>query len=519
MKDSRTRRFTIMAKRNLSAAIALAAVLLVCGALSAAADPPKHLVPFPEDAAGNQASEAKPAKPQPPKSNFKPNFRAPAVKQAQHLEPASDKPAAEARPEAAQPSEQPTADPQPSDAKAAKAPGSEGVAVLEEAFAKSKTAAADGDYTEVIEMCHRAATFPLTKEYRDYARQLTGWAHTLRGEGRAKEGRGAEALADFEAAVEAAGTARAIHNRGASYAALGRDQEARADFDRAIAMNRRLTAAWFNRAELRSKEHDEQGAIRDYTAAIALGPPSSAMYTGRGHAYYRMQKFGDALRDYGEAVKLDPANAAALINRGDTYSDVGKYGEAAKDYRAAVKVAPKNGRAFQAAAWLMATCPDGHYRDEKLAVDAAQRAIELDGATYRNLSTLAASQAAAGMFKEAQATQEQAIGAASKADVVTAEKMMGLYQREIAYRDRPFTAFTAPEELDEGQVRQASGTEPAGTGAAPEGRRAWFTEPGAADQGELRQSRRLPPPAEVQPGPEQPQRPPKARLFAPKGRI
>lgn len=497
-----------MAIRNLSPAIGLAAVLLVCGALSAAADPPKHLVPFPEDELENRAPASQPAKPQPRKSDFKPRFRAPAVKRAQHVEEAGPTPEPSAQP-AADEGEAATA--QPEEAAAPQTSHAEGRAALEEAFAKSKTAASESEYTEVIELCRRAATVPLSEAYQDYSQKLMGWALNRRGEARAGERRHDEALADFEAAVETSGAWRAIHNRGACYAALGRDNEAMADFNRAITLNRRYTDAWFNRAELRSKLDETEGAIRDYTAAIALGPPTSAMYAGRAHAYYRLERFGDALRDYGEAVKLDPANAAALINRGDTYSDIGKYGEAAKDYRAAVKVAPKNGRAFQAAAWLMATCPDAHYRDEELAVEAANRAIELDGATYRNLSTLAAAQAAADKFKEARETQEQAIAAAAENQRVTAEKMMGLYQREIAYRDRPFTAFTPPEEMDDSEVRQASGSEPAA--GAPAGRRAWFDQP-------------VPSPREASPQDRDPrsratprQRQRKTSPFSPKGRI
>jgi tetratricopeptide (TPR) repeat protein len=270
---------------------------------------------------------------------------------------------------------------------------------------------------------------------------------------------------------------------------------------------------------MRYKQADYEGAMRDYNAAITLGPTTSAMYASRGHAYYRMQRFGDALRDYGEAIQLDPANATALINRGDTYSDVGKYGEAAKDYRAAVKIAPKSGRAFQAAAWLMATCPDVHYRDEKLAVDAARRAIELDGPTYRNLSTLAAAQASAEDFEAARKTQEQAIAAAAKDDVLTAEKMLSLYQREIAFRDRPVTAFTTPEEMEEDAVQPASGTEPLDGQRAPEGRRAWFNRPAEGAPGDLPpESARMP---RRGPAPHQgtPARPPKARLFSPSGRI
>ncbi len=118
---------------------------------------------------------------------------------------------------------------------------------------------------------------------------------------------------------------------------------------------------------------------------------------------------------------------------------------------------PKLARAFQSAAWLMATCPDEHYRNEKLAVEAAQKAVKLDPDNYRCLETLAAAQASAGLFAEAKATQEQAIAKVPQRDLVTAEKRMSLYQRELAYRERPREAF-APQ-IDD-QVRQASGTAP-----------------------------------------------------------
>jgi tetratricopeptide (TPR) repeat protein len=235
--------------------------------------------------------------------------------------------------------------------------------------------------------------------------------------------------------------------------------EAMSDLNRAIELNAQYPSAYFNRAELKYKQNDYPGAVADYTIALKLGPADSAILNGRGHALYRMERFGEALRDYGEAIKADPENVAAIINRGDTYSDLGQYAEAAKDYRAAVRLAPKMGRAYHSAAWFMATCPDQHYRNDKLAIEAAERAIELDGADYRNLSTLAAAQASAGLFKEAKATQEKAISKAGKGEVVTAEKMMSLYHRDIAFRERPRTAYTPSEEIDDRTVRQASGVE------------------------------------------------------------
>jgi tetratricopeptide (TPR) repeat protein len=429
------------------------------------------LVPFPEDEpGGRQPSAAKTAQPAPRNSDFQPRFKPPAVRQAQHLEPVeAEEPAtgpklesAATADEARQPAEsnesaEPRKLPEAKAPEAARSPGRE---LVDEAFAKSKAASSESDYTEVIDLCRRGMGTGLNKNYDDYARRLMGWAYNRRGESRAKSGRDKEALADFEAAVEASGSWRAIHNRGVSYAALGRIQDAMADLDRAIALNKEYPNAYFNRGELKYKQGDFAAAIADYNTALKLGPPDSAILNSRGHALYRLQRFGEALRDYGEAIKIDPENVAALINRGDTYSDLGQYGEAAKDYRAAMRIAPKLGRAYHSAAWFMATCPDEHYRNDQLAVKAAKKAIELDGEDYRNLATLAAAQASAGKFDEAQATQEKAIAKASKSDVVTAEKMMSLYHRDLAYRERPRSSFTPPEELDDSKVRQASGAEP-----------------------------------------------------------
>ncbi len=409
---------------------------------------------------------------------------------------------------------------------------------LNAAFKRSKGAASEDDYNAIIALCEQGKLAGVSQAYRDYSDQLMGWAYNRRGEVRVKEGREAEALSDFEAAVRLGGAWRAVHNRGVSYAAAGRLPEALVDFDRTIDLNPRYPNAFLNRAELRYQMGEYAAAVEDYTKALKLGKPDAEAYNGRGHAFYRMERFGDALRDYGEAIRLDPKNPDPLINRGDTRSDLGQYGDAAADYRAAVQVAPEDARAFQAAAWLMATCPDAHYRDEKLAIDAAQQALELDGPTFRNLSTLAAAQASAGMFEEAQQTQEKAIAAAPKDQVVAGEKMMALYQRQLAFRDQPLTSYTTPEEMDEwADVRPASSNEPAAKRGTPRpDRRAVFQAPAERQPGMMPgqpparqlppgrggqmapgEPRQLPPPQEFHPRPRQ--IPQKARLFSPKGRI
>ena len=191
------------------------------------------------------------------------------------------------------------------------------------------------------------------------------------------------------------------------------------------------------------------------------GVADTVALNSRGHAFRRLNRYGDALGDYGEAIRLEPDNVAALVGRGDTYCDIGQYGEAAKDYRAAVEANPRLGRAYRGAAWLMATCPDQHYRNEKLAIEAARKALDLDGDTdFRDLETLAAAQANAGLFAEAKATQERAIAQAPQSQRVQSEKLMALYQREQPYRETPVTAFAHPEDEPEHPVRKASATGP-----------------------------------------------------------
>ncbi|REK17912.1 MAG: tetratricopeptide repeat protein [Planctomycetota bacterium] len=537
----------MMTDRKLAFAAALWAAALFLTPAVSRADAPAKLVPFPEDAADPAANSA-PAQPTKPKPAFQPRFRSPNVIQAQHLEPAGEvTPAESEEPEQAE-ALQPTPAEKPAEP-SAKAEGPEllvptpaaeqlsGKAALQDAFARSKTAESEADYTAIIDLCRRGQEAELSPAYAKYAKQLLGWAYNRRGEARAEAGSDADALADFEKAVELSGAWRALHNRGVSYAALGRIEEAMADFDRAIKLNPSYSNAFFNRGELRYRQGDDAGAIEDYTRSLELGSPDAATFNSRGHAYYRMKRFGDALRDYGAAVELDPKNPDPLINRGDAYSDLGQYGEAAEDYRNAVKIAPENARAYQAAAWLMATCPDAHYRDDQLAIDAATRAVELGGETYRNLTTLAAAQASAGKFDEALASQDKAISAAAEEDVATGEKMMSLYQRQIAFRDRAVTSFKTPEEIEDSEIQRTAVGERFGLGPKPpEAERAIYQQPAAPGPGYAQpaggimqgQSGRLPPPRYSNPGQavppqrqprQQPPPPKRARLFAPRGKI
>ncbi|HEY5311824.1 MAG TPA: tetratricopeptide repeat protein [Pirellulales bacterium] len=283
---------------------------------------------------------------------------------------------------------------------------------VEQAFETSKAATTDAQFTTVITLCRRGLELKLDARQAAYTRRLLAWAYNQRGEVRADAGDEQKALADFEQSLATLPGWRATHNRGVSYAACGKLDEALADFDQVIRSKQDFAPVWYNRAELRSQQGSYQAAIDDYRQALHLRPNDPAALAGRGYALYQLGKYEPAIADLCRSLELEPKQAATLVYRAAAYYETGRYGQAADDCRSAVRLDPNSPAAYQATGWLLATCPDERFRDAKLAVKAAQKAIELRGhKTYRDLETLAAALASDGQFQLAANTQRQAIAA------------------------------------------------------------------------------------------------------------
>ena len=279
---------------------------------------------------------------------------------------------------------------------------------------------------------------------------MLGWSQNRRGEAYTKQAADmnetdqadhiaeldALALADFEASVASDPAKwKSVHNRGVSYALIGKYGEAVADFSRVIELNPRFANAWFNRGEIRYEQEKYDEAIGDYTQAIGLDPDDAGAYTARGHAYFQMRRFRDAVNDYNRAVSFDRNNAEPYANRGDAYHSLRNWSQAASDYRRAIQLDDQLGRAYQSAAWLMATCPDARYRTTDLAVRAAERAVSLDGAQdYRNLDTLAAAYANAGRFDDAKAKLEKALEITPDGQLESLKARLALFEDGEPYR-------------------------------------------------------------------------------------
>ena len=322
--------------------------------------------------------------------------------------------------------------------------------ILTATYERTKDATTADDFGRVIEVCERALAAQPPDKIRKYAQQLAAWAYNRRGEvfaeqaaqvfnqGNQRQANELDALAldDFRSAVAHDGAKwKAIHNRGVSLALHGKIDEALADFDAVLELNPEFLNSRFNRAEIRAQQRKWQPAIDDYTLVLKQKADDVGALLGRGNALLKSGKLDEALADFELALRHAPSNAVAFAGRGDVHAAAGRWNEAGEDYRQAIKIDAKLGRAYRGVAWLLATCPEDQFRDRELALQSAEKAIALDGQSdWTYLDVLAAAQANAGRYGEAQPTVDKALQIAPEEVVPALEGRQALYRDRQPYR-------------------------------------------------------------------------------------
>ena len=175
---------------------------------------------------------------------------------------------------------------------------------------------------------------------------------------------------------------------------------------------------------------DYDKAIADYTKAIEIDSKYAGVYYDRGDVWYDKGDYDKAIADYTKAIEINPKFIASYKHRGDAWRKKGDYDKAIANYTKAIEIDPnpKYAAAYDSLAWLMATCPDGRYRDGKRAVDLAEKAWK-SRETAARLDILAAAYAEVGRFQEAVNTQEKAI---TKVKQEGREKALPEYEKHLS---------------------------------------------------------------------------------------
>jgi tetratricopeptide (TPR) repeat protein len=321
---------------------------------------------------------------------------------------------------------------------------------LLEAYRKTQTVTTEAEVTAIARVCSKAVSdTKRSKADREYAASLLAWSLNRRGEMRSAaaaekvevghlqeaDALDAKALEDYKTAAEFAPTNwRVHHNLAISLAMKGQYKNAIDQLNTVIDLKDDYANAYFNRGELNFELKQLPQAIRDYSRAIELTDNDPQYYNSRGHCRFVLESYEDAIADYRRAVELGVDSAVYHTDLADALQFTGKWKEAAELYRQAVAINSQYARAYQNAAWMMATCPDKKYRNTELAVSSAKKAIELESTpTMRAFDTLAAAYAATGKMPDAVKYQKRAVQLAAEGEREELQQRLALYQRGVAY--------------------------------------------------------------------------------------
>jgi tetratricopeptide (TPR) repeat protein len=130
-------------------------------------------------------------------------------------------------------------------------------------------------------------------------------------------------------------------NRGIEKGKEGNLDGAIGDFTRAIELNPKDDAPYYNRAQAKRLKKDVAGAIVDYTRAIELGSTNPAAYNNRGNARAENNDRDGAIADYTHAIELKPDYARAYYNRAMAKQAKGDAAGAKADFKHAKELDPE----------------------------------------------------------------------------------------------------------------------------------------------------------------------------------
>ena len=244
------------------------------------------------------------------------------------------------------------------------------------------------------------------------------------------------AIAHFSAVLlRDSKNAGALQKRAYAHELQGDLDSAMNDINAALQLAPSDLGGWASRGNLFSalKQHDR--AIIDYSIAVRFNPQFAAGFNNRGHAWSAKKEYDKAIADFDKAISLDPKGPYAYCNRGLARFMKKEYVSAVNDLDDAQKLESKNSYVYLFRAKMMATSADPKFRNGKIAVEQARKALALAKNPDREFhETLAAAHAEAGDFKEAIRMQERVIEDLEDDVDEDARARLALYRRKMAYR-------------------------------------------------------------------------------------
>jgi tetratricopeptide (TPR) repeat protein len=136
--------------------------------------------------------------------------------------------------------------------------------------------------------------------------------------------------------------AAAYYNRGVARWLLEDYHRALGDFRRALEISPGYERAERSLAQAREFFNRLEATVRYYDRAIAISPAEVDLYYERGLAHWELGNYEEAVRDFTLIVKLSPGVEDGFVNRGGVRLSMKEYHAAIKDLEAAIKINPRS---------------------------------------------------------------------------------------------------------------------------------------------------------------------------------
>jgi Flp pilus assembly protein TadD len=236
------------------------------------------------------------------------------------------------------------------------------------------------------------------------------------------------------------GSARAHDELGLALAAEGRLREALVHHREAVRLDPIHPARWVHLGNALVHAGAVEEGLEALREALRLDPDDASAHQALGLVSLELGRPDAAAFHLERSAALAPDDAAVHVNLARLLAQDGRAEAARRELERALELDPDSLHALNNLAWLLATGPDPG-RDVQRALELAGRARALHGDDPDLLDTLAAAQAAAGLFPEAQRTAAAAAAGAERAGRPEAAAAIraraALYREGRPYREPP----------------------------------------------------------------------------------
>ncbi|HRG94601.1 MAG TPA: tetratricopeptide repeat protein [Polyangiaceae bacterium] len=161
-------------------------------------------------------------------------------------------------------------------------------------------------------------------------------------------GRAEEALAAFDEALAIETAPHLLLAKAQHQKQMGRHAPALATLEQALAIDRALVDAWFEKADLLETQGRLPESLAAYDAVLALAPRHARAHCDRGHVLGRMGRLPEALDAYTRALAIDGASLHAWFNKANAEASLGQVGPARDSFRRFLALGPPPGLRAQA---------------------------------------------------------------------------------------------------------------------------------------------------------------------------